>query len=109
MTIKRWFSRKVNLGNYETADFGCEISTEVEKNHEQVSKELFEICKKEVEKSINKFQSNILTEKLNLQKKLLKDELKVLSRFPKDNKRKITFIKFKLEIVDDLLKDVSSS
>jgi len=51
--IVRSFSRKINLGNYETLDIFCSQKLEVPlKEAEQASKEAFEFCKKEVMKSV---------------------------------------------------------
>jgi len=57
--IARSFSRKLNLGNYETADFFCSQKTETTKEKEnETSRELFEFCKKEVLFSIEKYKED---------------------------------------------------
>lgn len=48
MNIKRGFSRKINLGNYETADFWAEYEGEN-------SGELFKMAKEDVEYAIRAF------------------------------------------------------
>ncbi len=55
--IARSFSRKLNLGKYETADFFCSQKMEVpEKKAIKASEELFEFCKDEVMKSVYAYQ-----------------------------------------------------
>jgi hypothetical protein len=104
ITIKRWFNRKVNLGNYETADFGCEMTEEVEKDHDTASDLLHELCKKKVEQSISEFQSNILRDKLDSKIRLVKDEMEILVKDPEKNKAKISEAKFQLGLYEDELK-----
>lgn len=54
--IARSFSRKINLGNYETADFFCSQKTETTpKQAEKVSEELFKFCESEVMKSVGEY------------------------------------------------------
>ena len=51
--IARSFSRKLNLGNYETVDFFCSQKIEVpESEAKEASSELYEFCKQEVEDSL---------------------------------------------------------
>ncbi len=57
--ITRSFSYKKNLGNYQTADFFCSQSAEVpEKDAEKTSEALYQFCKQEVVKSVNKYQED---------------------------------------------------
>ena len=57
--IARSFSRKINLGNYETADFFCSEKAEVpEKDAEKTSEALYSFCESEVMKSVADFQLN---------------------------------------------------
>jgi len=56
MKITRAFSQKVNLGNYQTADFFCSVEEECEFDcAEKISEQLNEMCRYEVNKSIVKF------------------------------------------------------
>ena len=51
--IARSFSYKLNLGNYQTADFFCSQKAEVpEKKAIETSEKLFEFCRDEVMKSV---------------------------------------------------------
>ncbi len=55
--IARSFNRKVNLGNYETADFFCSYKEETEINKaEEISKRAFIFCRMEVEKDIEEYK-----------------------------------------------------
>ena len=105
--ISRSFSRKLNLGNYETCDFFCAREAE-----EMNSEELFQLCKKDVEVSIKNFQADTLREalkgrvsgfendKTNLQVKLKleKDPLKLL-----ELKQKSNMLSFHLKLLKDEL------
>ncbi len=54
--IARSFSRKKNLGNYETMDFFCSAKQEVSMSSAQsTSKYLDTLCQQEVGKSIREF------------------------------------------------------
>ena len=54
--IARSFAQKVNLKNYESADFFCSQKREVPLNEaDKTSKELYEFCKKEVESNIEDY------------------------------------------------------
>jgi hypothetical protein len=54
--IARSYSRKVNLGNYETIDIFCSRKEEVPMSEaEETSKRLFEFCRAEVEKNIGDY------------------------------------------------------
>jgi len=51
--VARSFSRKINLGHYETADFFCSAKEEVlKKDVVKISEALFEFCKDETMKSV---------------------------------------------------------
>lgn len=61
--IARSFSYKLNLGNYQTADFFCSAKQEVpEGESEEISNALFEFCKDEVEKSVANYKLENLPE-----------------------------------------------
>jgi len=52
--VARSFSYKLNIGNYQTADFFCSQKAEVlEEEAEKKSEELYAFCRKEVLKYIN--------------------------------------------------------
>ena len=56
MEIARSFSLKVNLGNYEMADFFASQKAECElKDAEKISEALYQFCRAEVIKSVNIF------------------------------------------------------
>ena len=60
ITISRSFARKLNLGNYQTADFWCSYSEEIMSNtplgkQNSISEFLYKQAKKDVENSIQKF------------------------------------------------------
>jgi hypothetical protein len=68
MKITRSFSRKLNLGNYETADFYCEAEDDISDEEEDVkvvsvSSGLHKFCKEEVERSINEYEQEIIKKK----------------------------------------------
>lgn len=57
MKITRSFSQKLNLGNYQTADFFC--SAEVECDESEFvpkSEELHSLCKREVEVAMDDYK-----------------------------------------------------
>jgi len=59
--IARSFSYKLNCGNYSTADFFCSEKAEVpEIEKEEISEILYEFCKNEVIKSVNKYMAEKL-------------------------------------------------
>lgn len=61
--VTRSFSYKVNLGNYQTADFFCSQKVEVlESEAEKKSEELYTFCKNEVVKSIVRFLGSDIDE-----------------------------------------------
>lgn len=55
--IARSHSRKINLGNYESADFFASYKTEVEEKDDEteVSEELYQKAKEDVERDIGEF------------------------------------------------------
>ena len=58
--VARSFSRKVNLGNYETADFFCSAKEETTKQQtKKTSKRLHDFCRGEVEKAVEEYQEEI--------------------------------------------------
>jgi len=89
MKIIRSFSRKINLGNYETSDFYCEAEDEVLghdagiKEEVELSEVLHSFCKEEVERSIQEFLKE--REKNKLQELLSQSTPVVLSNSPKLN------------------------
>jgi hypothetical protein len=55
--ITRSFSFKINLGNYENADFFCSMKAQCKpEDVEEVSEGLYEFCADEVRKSIGSFR-----------------------------------------------------
>lgn len=61
--ITRSFSYKLNMGNYQTADFFCSQKAETnQKDIEKTSELLFDFCRKEVEKSVKKYTEISLEE-----------------------------------------------
>jgi len=59
--IVRSFSYKLNLGNYQTADFFCSQKAECYENEvEEVSARLYEFCKNEVVKSVNAYKKDLV-------------------------------------------------
>jgi hypothetical protein len=62
--VARSFSYKLNLGNYQTADFFCSQKAEVLENEaEEKSKELFNFCKQEVGKSVEEYKRSVAPSK----------------------------------------------
>lgn len=56
--IARSYTRKINLGNYESLDVFCSAKEEVPKKEaEKTSERLFKFCKKEVIKSVDEYRS----------------------------------------------------
>jgi hypothetical protein len=61
ITISRSFSRKLNLGNYESADFFANYSQEIPESSDKIavanlSEMLFQQAKADVEKSMSEYQ-----------------------------------------------------
>jgi len=55
--IARSFSFKLNLGNYQSADFFCSQKSEcAAEDAEQASEALYAFCRKQVMKSVSDFQ-----------------------------------------------------
>ena len=62
--VARSFSRKVNLGNYETADFFCSAKEETTKQQaKKTSKRLHDFCRGEVEKAVEEYKEETALEK----------------------------------------------
>ncbi len=61
MKITRSYSRKLNIGNYQTLDHLCSVEQEVDdvKDVESISEKLEEFCVKEVEKGIEKSKKEL--------------------------------------------------
>ena len=58
--VARNFSYKLNLGNYQTADFFCSQKAEVKPEEvDKKSEELFDFCYVEVMRSIRKYRDNV--------------------------------------------------
>jgi len=58
--VARSFSFKLNLGNYQMADFFCSEKAEVpETEAEKTSEALYEFCKEEVIKSVNSYKEDL--------------------------------------------------
>lgn len=56
--VCRSFSYKLNVGNFESRDFFCSQKAEVPLvEAEQISELLYEFCKNEVVKSVNKYRA----------------------------------------------------
>ena len=59
--ITRSFSYKLNVGNFESRDFFCSQKAEVPKKQaKKTSEALYEFCKSEVIKSVNKYKEDLL-------------------------------------------------
>jgi len=72
--IVRSFAYKVNLGNYQMADFFCSEKSEVsEKDAEKTSEALYQFCKNEAIKSANQYLKEIgkQPEVFNLKKEII--------------------------------------
>jgi len=92
MKITRSFSRKINLGNYETADFYCEMEDELTQEQIdsgnygplQLAGDLHEMCKEEVELCIEDFLE---------EREITKKEASITPSAPifLDNKPKLNF------------------
>lgn len=96
--VARSFSYKLNLGNYQTADFFCSQKAEVEeKDAEKKSEELYAFCRKEVLKSINSYLTEAKVKPLN-EKKAQKQGDKWKAGYNKESKQE--------EINDDLQVEV---
>ena len=55
--IARSFSRKLNIGNYETVDHFCSAKEETTKQQaKKTSKRLHDFCRGEVEKAVEEYQ-----------------------------------------------------
>ncbi len=55
--IARSFSFKLNLGNYQSADFFCSQKSECSvEDAESASEALYQFCKKQVMKAVNDYQ-----------------------------------------------------
>ena len=60
--IARSFSYKLNLGNYQTANFFCSQKAEVPLEEAvKTSEELFKFCKEEVMKSVDEYSGTPLS------------------------------------------------
>ena len=60
MEIARSFSYKLNIGNYQSADFFCSAKKEVEeKDAEKESDALYTFCKAQVVKSLNAYKQEL--------------------------------------------------
>ena len=70
--IARSFSFKLNVGNYESRDFFCSQKAEVPASEaEKTSEALYEFCKNEVLKSVNKYLSESKPKRVINRKELL--------------------------------------
>ena len=97
MKITRGFTRKINLGNYETADFWAEYEDEYGGTmSEDYSEALYVSSKKDVEKSIHEFQATKLIDKLEARKKVAELELKNSKDEAKSN-----ILKFQISLWKD--------
>ncbi len=57
--ISRSFSRKIQVSQYEPAEFFASYKSDcLLKDAEKVSKELYALCKRDVEHSVDKFREN---------------------------------------------------
>jgi hypothetical protein len=65
MKIIRSFFKKLNTGNYTTADFGCSMEDECEVDElEARSKLLHDYCREDVEESIKEYEQEIVNKKI---------------------------------------------
>lgn len=74
MKITRSYSRKLNIGNYQTLDHFCSVEQEIDdtsdvKEMEQASKKLEEFCVKEVERAVEE------SKKIEEEKKRFEEEM----------------------------------
>jgi len=61
--VARSFSYKLNLGNYQSADFFCSQKIECPENMAtETSEKLYEFCKSEVMKSVDKYVEDKMIE-----------------------------------------------
>lgn len=86
MITKRGHTRKLNLGNYESADFWAE-GDEWQEVMEDVKKQIFE------------YQADTLRESLKTRIQLLKENLGIYNRDKEANKLKINEGKFMLDLL----------
>lgn len=65
MKITRSYSRKKNIGNYQTLDFFCSVEQEIEDTSEMkpTSKMLQEFCIKEVNNDVQDYEFSLEKEK----------------------------------------------
>jgi nucleoid-associated protein YejK len=74
--VARSFSYKLNRGNFQSADFFCSQKAEVpESEAEEKSEQLYEFCREEVRKSVNKFKGEEKEIKEDGKKSLIENEL----------------------------------
>ena len=70
ITIVRSYSQKVNIGNYQTLDFFMSASAEISESEVAgKSKELDELCRNEVRKSIEEYLNKPKVNREELMKK----------------------------------------
>ena len=69
--VARSFSYKMNSGNYETRDFFCSQKAEcTPKDAEKTSEALYQFCKSEVIKSVNRYIAEQKAEKEKVANKI---------------------------------------
>ena len=117
MKISRSFSRKVNLGNYETCDSFCALEQEIDETElEATSAKLANLCEQEVNKSIQKFknakQVNELTGKIasweiDLETNQKKLKLAKTEEQKKYYQKKISDCEFQLSFLNSQLAQIS--
>jgi len=79
--VARSFSRKLNIGNYETADFFCSYKEETTpEKADEVSKNAFDFCRVQVEFDIEDYKKRgelkPMTKQQNIKAKQIWDEKK---------------------------------
>ena len=66
LEISRSFSRKLQVKQYEPAEFFASYKTECEeKDAEKISQELFELCRRDVEASAEKYLNELRGSQMN--------------------------------------------
>ena len=80
MKITRGISRKINLGNYESADFWSTYEDEVDEKSTQSMSELsamlYSFAKDDVEKAIKNFKEELAEKVIEVEQQASKERMK---------------------------------